>query len=186
MLRARLRASFLLDRPWQNSIPDLTAGLLRALLVRSYRPTLARRHRPEYYPWPTQSPSTSSFARCLPYLPRKRWQMASRRSTSIDPILMILPPPARSIYAWAACEQRKMLVRLVSTTKCQSCAVRSCGALRMFVPALLTRISRRPKRSTSADGGIALARPCDRSTPCLRHLHGAASRRPGSHCSVRT
>src|SRR5581483_3813734 len=43
----------------------------------------------------------------------------------------------------------KALVRFVSRTVCHSSTVYSSGRLRMFVPALLTRMSSRPKRSTA-------------------------------------
>src|SRR5216117_3331620 len=62
-------------------------------------------------------------------------------------MLITLPPPACFMSGYAACEQRKAEVRFVSSTRRHSASVYSWIGLRMFVPALLTRMSRRPKRS---------------------------------------
>src|SRR5437899_1659833 len=65
-------------------------------------------------------------------------------------MLFTLPPPACFMSGYAACEQRKAEVRFVSRTRCHSASVYSWIGLRMFVPALFTRMSRRPKRSRVA------------------------------------
>src|SRR5688572_15059508 len=58
----------------------------------------------------------------------------------------ILPPPARFMCGYAACEATKALVRFVSSTSFHSSSEYSSGRLRTLMPALLTRISRRPSR----------------------------------------
>src|SRR5215471_2003047 len=65
----------------------------------------------------------------------------------MEPMLMILPPPCRFITGWQVRLVRKALVRLVSSTWCHSLRARLSTGLRMFMPALLTSTSRRPKRS---------------------------------------
>src|SRR4029079_7383467 len=66
----------------------------------------------------------------------------------IEPILMILPPPAFFISGYAACEHRYALVRFVSMTSRHSASESVSGGLRMLMPALFTRMSRRPHCST--------------------------------------
>jgi hypothetical protein len=68
----------------------------------------------------------------------------------MEPMLMILPRPARFSSGYAACEQRKALVRLVSMTACHSASINCSGGLRIEVPALLTRISSRPNYATAS------------------------------------
>src|SRR5258708_6050086 len=57
---------------------------------------------------------------------------------------MILPPPACFITGWTAFEHRNALVRLVFITLSHSSSSSTSGALRILVPALLTRMSIRP------------------------------------------
>src|ERR1700686_677776 len=61
---------------------------------------------------------------------------------------MILPPPAAFIARWTACEHRNALVRLVLITLSHSAISSACGGLRILMPALLTRMSIRPRSRT--------------------------------------
>src|SRR5450631_481677 len=97
-------------------------------------------------------------------------------------MLMILPPPTAFIAGYTACEHKNALVRLVLITLSHSSSSSACGALRILMPALLTRMSIRPSsrklRSTmavtaalsvtSATTDIAL-------TPCRLSSAAAAS-----------
>src|SRR6185503_8754078 len=65
-------------------------------------------------------------------------------------MLTILPPPARLRCGYAACAATNALVRFVSTTSFHSSRLYSCGCLRTFMPALLTRMSRRPSRCAAS------------------------------------
>src|SRR5271157_4939058 len=59
------------------------------------------------------------------------------------PVLMILPPPARFMAGYTALAIRNVLVKFVSRTFVHSSSARSCGGLRMLIPALLNRMSMR-------------------------------------------
>src|SRR5450432_1009495 len=69
-------------------------------------------------------------------------------------MLMILPPPTAFMAGYTACEHKNALVRLVLITLSHSASSSACGALRILMPALLTRMSIRPNsrnvRSTMA------------------------------------
>src|SRR5450755_995665 len=69
-------------------------------------------------------------------------------------MLMILPPPTAFMAGYTACEHKNALVRLVLITLSHSASSSACGALRILMPALLTRMSIRPSsrnvRSTMA------------------------------------
>ena len=57
------------------------------------------------------------------------------------------PPPAATIGRAAAREQMNTAVRLTSTTACHSATLSSSVGRRSAMPALLTRMSSRPKRA---------------------------------------
>ena len=87
-----------------------------------------------------------SAARCRPCWRHRRARSEAPKIDIIEPMLMILPPPAFFIADRRPAQQTKALVRLVSSTARHSSSVYSCGGLRMLMPALLTRMSSRPKR----------------------------------------
>src|SRR5690348_3582329 len=78
----------------------------------------------------------------------------------IDPMLMILPPPACLRCGYAALAHRNALVKLVFITVCHSSSASASTGLRMLIPALFTTISMRPQRcavwATSASTECAL------------------------------
>src|SRR2546430_5497377 len=70
---------------------------------------------------------------------------------AIEAMLMMRPPPAASITRTAARETRNTLVRSPAMTRCQSSSLSSqVGTVRPVMPALLTTMSSRCQRSTTA------------------------------------
>ena len=67
----------------------------------------------------------------------------------IEPMLMILPPPAAFMSGCAARLHKNALVRLVSITWFHSASVSWSTDLRTVMPALLTRMSSLPQRWAS-------------------------------------
>jgi hypothetical protein len=72
---------------------------------------------------------------------------APPKSEYMEPMLIILPPPALFMVGYTALEHRNTLRRLVSRISSYSLEVRSCGIFLMFIPALFTSTSIRPKAS---------------------------------------
>src|SRR2546425_1248404 len=97
-------------------------------------------------------------------------------------MLMTFPPPALFIAGYAAREHRKAEVRLVSRTRRHSSRVRSWTGFRMLVPALLTRMSRRPSRSmvafviASTDASLVTSTSMAIAVPPCRSISVAAAR----------
>src|SRR5438128_253674 len=97
-------------------------------------------------------------------------------------MLMTFPPPALFIAGYAAREHRKAEVRLVSRTRRHSSRVRSWTGFRMLVPALLTRMSRRPSRSmvafviASTDASLVTSTSMAIAVPPRRSISVAAAR----------
>src|ERR1700733_8977487 len=94
---------------------------------------------------------------------------------------MILPPPAAFMAGWTVCEHRNALVRLVLITLSHSSSESACGALRILMPALLTRISIRPSSlptrptiAVTADGSVTSATTDIALTPSLARSAAAA------------
>ncbi len=67
---------------------------------------------------------------------------------SIEAMLMILPPPCGTMTCAAACDRKKAAFRLIARTSSQSVSLNSIAGARRMMPALLTRMSRRPISAT--------------------------------------
>src|SRR5215471_18395593 len=98
----------------------------------------------------------------------------------MEPMLMILPPPCRFITGWQVRLVRKALVRLVSRTWCHSLRARLSTGLRMFMPALLTSTSRRPKRSRV----VLTSASTEASSSTLTSTASACAPRPRSSATA--
>ena len=83
---------------------------------------------------------------------------------------MIRPPCCFNIGRIAACDSRKVAVRLVASTASQSSRFMRRSSWSRVMPALLTRMSRRPNLSTMAAGSRSSATPSvtSRLTASLR------------------
>ena len=72
-------------------------------------------------------------------------------SSWIEETLMILPPPPASIMSFAAVWAAKNApLRLTPTTRSKCASLTSVNGSRISTPALLTRMSRRPRASCAS------------------------------------
>ena len=69
---------------------------------------------------------------------------------------MMLPPPCASIFRPTAWQHMNVPFRLSVTTLSQTSSGKSSARCREAVPALLTRTSMRPKRSTTASTSASM------------------------------
>ena len=126
---------------------------------------------------PTRSRAPWSTARRRLWPPHTPGTRTPPWNESTDAMLMILPPPAASMCRPAARHSRNTLERFTSITASQSASPYAAASARRMMPALLTRISSRPKRSRTPGTSVSAASRCRRSATrhAVRTPHSDAS-----------